>query len=187
MLLCSADKLQRNLLVGTDDTAQGESCEHALCHLFADLSWRNEVVLLVSTLFVLEVSETLQELELIVSGLRTVVYQEGWVLSAFAHVDRAKVKGALDATAFVEHDREGLFDAGGTDLHNFVVFLTRTIDSNFLAHVLADDSECFYEVTAAELQVPVIPMVTETIWLGLMSNCDGSIEKPVLERTSSSS
>ena len=135
MLLCSADKLQRNLLVGTDDTAQGESCEHALCHLFADLSWRNEVVLLVSTLFVLEVSETLQEFELIVSGLRTVVYQEGWVLSAFAHVDRAKVKGALDATAFVEHDREGLFDAGGTDLHNFVVFLTRTIDSNFLAQI----------------------------------------------------
>lgn len=135
MLLCSTDKLQRNLLVGTDDTAQGESCEHALCHLFADLSWRDEVVLLVSTLFVIEVSETLQELKLIVSGLRAVVHQEGWVLSAFAHIDRAKVKGALDATAFVEHDREGLFDASSTDLHNFKVFLTRTIDSNFLAQI----------------------------------------------------
>jgi hypothetical protein len=135
VLLSSANKLQGDLFIWTDDTAQWESREHALCHLFADFSRRNKVVLLVGALFVLEVSETLQEFELKMGGLWTVIHQECWVFSAFPHVNRAKVERALYATPFVEHNREGLFDAGGAHLHNFVVFLARAVHSNFLTQI----------------------------------------------------
>jgi hypothetical protein len=57
------------------------------------------------------------------SGLGAVIHQESGVLSALTHIDGSKVQRALDATTFIENDREGLLNTGSAHFHDFALFL----------------------------------------------------------------
>lgn len=110
VLFCPADKTDGHLGVRWDDTLQRFGRKHTVCELFANFCWWNKCLTFISMVLI-QVSKSLHELEFEWRWLRSIVYQKGWVISAFTHINGSKIQRALLTATFFEDNWKLLLDA----------------------------------------------------------------------------